>query len=125
MKRIIGLGAITALGLTLLAIFPNKETVADVILAGTAGVSWVFVFVYMTRSHWSATAAGRAIIRLVVCIAAICTQGLATILTDYSYPGRSIIRPMLLLLVGVAILDLLWTLIRIQRRETASPDEES
>lgn len=123
MKRYIALGIVTAGGLALLTAFPNKETAADIILGGTAAVAWAFVGVYSLRSHWRATAAGRAIIRLVLCIASICTQGLATILTDSSYPGREVIRPVLLLLVGVAVLDLLWTLIRIQRREAADPEE--
>ena len=114
MMRYIGLTATTVAGVTALVVVPDKELVANVILAGTVTVAWAFVILYATRSQWRAEATGRAILRMVLGIAVICTQGLVTILTDYSYPGREIIRPILLLLVGVAVLDLLWTLVRIQ-----------
>ncbi|MEU1526345.1 hypothetical protein ABZ413_29530 [Nocardia rhamnosiphila] len=122
MKRYLALITATLSGLLLLAILPNKETAATIILAGTAGVAWIFVGLYTARSNWRATAAGRAVVRLVLCIAGICTQGLLTILTDYGYPGREVVRPVLLLLVGVAVLDLLWTLLRIQRQEEVNRD---
>jgi hypothetical protein len=118
MMRYIGLTTTTAAGVTALVLSPDKELVANVILAGTVAVSWAFVFVYALRSKWRQEAAGRAILRMVLGIAAICTQGLVTILTDYSYWGREIFRPILLLLVLVAVLDLLWTLVRIQRGES-------
>jgi hypothetical protein len=117
MMRYIGLTATTVAGVSALVVVPDKELVANVILAGTVTASWAFVILYVTRSRWRAEATGRAILRMVLSIALICTQGLVTILTDYSYPGREIIRPILLLLVGVAVLDLLWTLVRIQRGE--------
>lgn len=118
MMRYIGLTATTVAGVSALVVVPDKELVANVILAGTVTVAWSFVILYVTRSRWRAEATGRALLRMVLSIALVCTQGLVTILTDYSYPGREIIRPILLLLVGVAVLDLLWTLIRIQRGES-------
>ena len=114
MMRYIGLTTTTVAGVAAVVLSPDKELVANVILAGTAAVSWAFCILYATRSKWRAEATGRAILRMVLCIAVICTQGLVTILTDYSYWGREIFRPILLLLVGVAVLDLLWTLVRIQ-----------
>lgn len=117
MMRYIGLTATTTVGVAALVAVPDKELVANAILTGTAAVSWAFCILYVTRSKWRAEATGRAILRMVLCIAAICTQGLVTILTDYGYWGREIFRPIMLLLVGVAVLDLLWTLVRIQRAE--------
>lgn len=115
MMRYIGLTTTAIAGVSAVLLSPDKDLVANVILAGVAAVSWAFCILYVTRSNWRAEATGRAIMRMVFCIAALCTQGLVTILTDYDYWGREVFRPIMLLLVGVAVLDLMWTLIRIQR----------
>ena len=115
MMRYIGLTTTAIAGVSAVLVSPDKDLVANVILSGVAAVSWMFCILYATRSNWRAEATGRAILRMVLCIAVLCTQGLVTILTDYNYWGREILRPIMLLLVGVAVLDLLWTLVRIQR----------
>ncbi|AHH16601.1 putative membrane protein [Nocardia nova SH22a] len=117
MKRFVVLIAAALAGLLALYVAPDRETVGNSILAALAVVSWLFVAVYGLRSQWRATASGRAIMRLVMCIGLICTQGITAVLTDFGYPGRDIIRPLLLLGVAVAVLDLLITLVRIQRQE--------
>lgn len=106
----------TLVGVLAYVFAPDRDVVASVYLACIAGLSWLFVATYGVGSNWLATAAGRGLMRLMLCMALICTQGLITILTDYSYPGREVIRPLLLLGIGLTVLDLWLTLRRIQRR---------
>ncbi|MGW5377424.1 putative phage holin [Nocardia sp. NPDC003999] len=101
-------------GLVAFVAIPDREAAATVYLGAIAALGWLFVGAY-ARSAWRSTAAGRGVMRLMVCLSVICTQGMATILTDYSYPGRDVIRPLLLLAIALAILDLLLTLVRLQR----------
>ncbi|UGT65341.1 hypothetical protein LTT66_18395 [Nocardia gipuzkoensis] len=114
-KNHVVLAVSSAAGIGAYFLAPNRETVVAGYLAAIALLGWIFVLTYGVRSHWRATAAGRGVMRLMLCLTLICTQGMATILSDYSYPGRDIIRPLLLLGVALAILDLLLTLVRIQR----------
>jgi ABC-type Fe3+ transport system permease subunit len=125
MRRVALLVSATTAGSVALAIEPDRDLVGNAILALVASLSWVFVVVYGVRSQWRATSSGRAVMVLVTCIGAICTQGAAAIFTDYSYPGREIIRPLLLLGVAVAVLDLLITLVRIQRVERGRGGDRS
>ncbi|WP_378735429.1 hypothetical protein [Nocardia brasiliensis] len=106
---------VAAVGLLAFLLIPDREAVASTYLGAIAVLGWSFVGIYGFRSAWRSTAAGRGVMRLVLCLAVICTQGLITILTDYSYPGREVIRPLLLLGIALAILDLLLTLVRLQR----------
>lgn len=117
MRRVALLVSATAVGSVALAVEPDRDLIGNAILVLLASLSWVFVVVYGLRSSWRATPSGRAVMVLVTCIGAICTQGAVAIFTDYTYPGRDIIRPLLLLGVAVAVLDLLITLVRIQRQE--------
>lgn len=103
-------------GLAAFLLLPDREVSASVFLAAIAVLGWAFVIAYGIRSAWRSTAAGRGVMRLMLCLTVICTQGMVTILTDYSYPGREVIRPLLLLGIALAVLDLLLTLIRLQRR---------
>jgi hypothetical protein len=115
-KNHVVLAVSTAAGLAAFFAVPDREDAATGFLAVIALLGWAFVLTYGLRSRWRSTAAGRGVMRLMLCLTLICTQGMATILSDYSYPGRDIIRPILLLGVALAILDLLLTLVRIQRR---------
>jgi len=117
MRRVALLVSATAAGSAALVLEPDRDLVGNVILVILASLSWVFVVVYGLRSRWRATSSGRAVMILVTCIGAICTQGAIAIFTDYTYPGRDIIRPLLLLGVAVAVFDLLLTLVRIQQQE--------
>jgi hypothetical protein len=117
MKRYLVLLSACIVGLLVITLEPEREDAGNIILGGIATVSWVFILVYMSRSDWAATAAGRAILRLVLCIGLLCTQGVATILTGYSYPLRDWIRPGLLLLIFLTLVDLCVVLVRIQREE--------
>lgn len=108
------LAAATALGAG--AIWLDPDHAPRIFLATLAAESWLFVILYWTRSNWRATAAGRAVMRLIGVLAVICTQGTVTLATDASYPGSDIIRPILLLAVTLAVLDMLLTLVQIQRR---------
>lgn len=92
---------------------PDRNDLANVLLGMIAVLGWVFVLAYGIRSNWTATAAGRGVMRLMACLALICTHGTVTVL--FGYPGRDFIRPLLLLAVLLAVLDLLLTLVRIQR----------
>ena len=109
------IAAMATVGLVALVLMPDSEVVATGFLAAIAVFGWLFVAVYGLRSAWRATAAGRGVMRLMLCLTVICTQGLATILTDYSYPGRDVVRPLLLLGIALATADLFLTLIRVQR----------
>lgn len=102
-------------GLLAFLFVPDREALATGFLGAIAVLGWTFVAIYGIRSNWRSTAAGRGVMRLVLCLTVICTQGLVTVLTDYSYPGREVIRPLLLLGIALAILDLLLTLVRLQR----------
>lgn len=114
-KNHVVLAVATGIGLIAIWVTPNRAIVGTWILGLLALVSWIFVGLYGIRSNWRATAAGRAVMRLVACMGLICTHGVLTIVTDYSYPGLTIIRPILLLGILLAVLDLLLTLVRIQR----------
>lgn len=109
------LAILTAAGLVAFVLISDREAVANAFLAAIVACGWAFVLAYGVRSQWRSTAAGRGVMRLMLCLSAICTQGLVTVLTDYSYPGREVIRPLLLLGIALAILDLLLTLVRLQR----------
>lgn len=118
MKRQLLMLSATIVGLLVLWLEPQREDAGNIFLGAIAVLSWAFVLTYMARSDWGATAGGRAILRLVACIGLLCTQGMASILTDYSYPLRDWIRPLLLMLIALAVLDLFVTLVRIQRDES-------
>lgn len=109
------LATVAIVGLIALVLVPDREAVATGFLAAIALTGWAFVGAYGIRSNWRSTAAGRGVMRLMLCLTVICTQGMVTILTDYSYPGREVIRPLLLLGIALAVLDLLLTLVRLQR----------
>lgn len=117
MSRYIALIAAAWGGLMVLFLVEDRDAAGNIILGATAVFAWMFVAGYGLRSEWRATAAGRAVMRLMLCIAGICTQGVATIVSDYGYPGRDVIRPLLLLGVGLAVLDMWWQLRRVQRAD--------
>lgn len=109
------LAIVAVAGVVAIAFVPDRVAVANWILAALAGVCWMFVGAYAIGSDWRATAPGRAVMRMVFCLALICTHGVVTVVSDYGYPGREVIRPLLLFGVLLAVLDLLLTLLRIQR----------
>lgn len=108
------LGLATVVNLAILATVRDYDATANIFLALLAVKCWVFVLLYGFRSDWRATAPGRAIMRLIVCIGLICTQGAVTVVTHATYPGRPMIRLVLLAGVALAVLDLLVTLIGSQ-----------
>ena len=109
------LTALAAVGMLVLVLVPDREAVATVYLGAIVVLGWIFVAVYAFRSRWRYTSGGRVVMQLMLCLTVICTQGLLTILTDYHYPGREVIRPLLLLGIALAVLDLLLTMVRLQR----------
>lgn len=78
--------------------------------------AWIFVGLYWFRSDWRATAGGRAIMRLIGCIAVIGVLSTGTIVLG-DYPGRAFVRLGLLAAVALAMLDLLLTLVAAQNLE--------
>lgn len=119
MRRYLVLATTALAGVLAIVLESSREDAGNMILGGISVASWVFVAVYWARSDWRATMAGRAIMRLVMCIGFLCTQGVLTILTDYSYPARDWIRPGLLLLILITLVDMFVILRRIQRGEIA------
>lgn len=109
------MAAATAANITVAAVVRDSATISAVFLALLAIKSWFFVVLYALRSNWRSTAAGRAVMRLIACIALISTHGSLTVLTEASYPGRPFVRPVLLAGVALAVMDLLVTLVAIQR----------
>ncbi|BAD56392.1 putative phage holin [Nocardia farcinica] len=107
------LAAATLAGGAAYIFVPDREALANALLGVIAVLGWIFVAAYGIRSRWTSTAAGRGVMRLMVCLALICTHGTATLL--WGYPGRDFIRPLLLLAIVLAVLDLLATLLRLQR----------
>lgn len=112
----------SVIGIAAVVLVPDRNALANAFLMAIAVFCWMFVVLYGLRSQWRVTAPGRGVMRLMACMALLCTQGMATILSDYSYPGREIIRPVLMLGITLAVLDLLLTLIRIQRGRGVSRD---
>ncbi|WP_143876094.1 putative phage holin [Nocardia fluminea] len=102
------------MGLLVLVLVPNREAVATGFLGVIAVLGWVFVGTYAYRNRWRDTDGGRVVMQLMLCLTVICTQGMLTILTDYQYPAREVIRPLLLLGIALAVLDLLLTMVRLQ-----------
>ncbi|MBF6291791.1 hypothetical protein IU454_07925 [Nocardia farcinica] len=109
------LAAATLAGGSAYIFVPDREALANALLGVIAVLGWIFVSAYGIRSKWTSTAAGRGVMRLMVCLALICTHGTITVL--FGYPGRDHIRPILLGAVLLAVLDLLLTLFRLQREE--------
>lgn len=99
----------------MLVLVPDREAVATGFLGVIVALGWIFVGTYAYRNRWRATSGGRVVMQLMLCFTAICTQGMVTILTDYNYPGRDVIRPLLLLGIALAVLDLLLTMVQLQR----------
>lgn len=102
-------------GLLVLVLVPDREAAATGFLGAISVLGWVFVGTYAYRNRWRNTSGGRVVMQLMLCLTVICTQGMLTILTDYQYPGREVIRPLLLLGIALAVLDLLLTMVRLQR----------
>lgn len=117
MKRYLVLSLAAVAGLAVIGLDDSREDAGNIMVGCIAATSWLFVLVYMTRSDWAATGTGRAFLRLVACIGLLCTQGAASIITDYSYPLRDWIRPLLLLLIFLQLVDLFVILLRFQRGE--------
>lgn len=114
--------AATALGLVLMLLIPDREIVGGLFLAAEAALSSAFVVTYAVGSHWRATREGMVVMQLVLCMAAIGWHGAANAFTDAGYPGRDVVRPLLLLAITVTVLHLLLRLVSMQR---VRPREET
>ncbi|NEW40770.1 hypothetical protein GV794_01860 [Nocardia cyriacigeorgica] len=112
-RRLMITAAVIAVPSVLLV--PDHRLVGVVILAAISIESGIFVGLYAWRSNWRATSAGRIIMRLMLCLAAIGAHGTVNALTDAGYPGREFIRPLLLLGVALAVLHLVLRLSWVQR----------
>jgi ABC-type Fe3+ transport system permease subunit len=108
--------AATVAGLVMMVVVHDREVIAGTLLGALAAISTVFVATYSTRSRWRATREGMVVMQLVVCMAAIGWHGAANAFTDSGYPGRDVIRPLLLLAIVVTVLHLLLRLVAAQRR---------
>ena len=93
---------------------PNYLLAGDVFFFLLGAKAWIFVALYGFRSNWRATAAGRAVMGLVACIALICTQATLTIVFG-EFPGRPAVRLILIGSVGITLMNLLLTLVAAQR----------
>jgi hypothetical protein len=114
-KRALVLAATAAFDAAIVAwMAPGYNDAANAIWILLTIESWVFVGLYGLRSRWRVTAGGRGIMRLVGCIAVIGALSTCTILLG-DYPGRQFVRLALIAAVGVAVMDLLLTLIAAQR----------
>ena len=97
-----------------LATAPNYTLSANLLLALLMVKAAIFVGLYAVRSNWRATAAGRAVMSLIACIAAIC--GIGTVnafLNDYG--AKPFIRLACFIAVGLTLMNLLLTLVALQR----------
>jgi uncharacterized membrane protein YfcA len=108
--------ATAALGFAMMLVVHDRELIAGTLLAGLAVTSTAFVVTYGARSAWRATREGVVVMQLVVCMAAIGWHGAANAFTDASYPGRDVIRPLLLLAIVVTVVHMLLRLVAMQRR---------
>lgn len=92
---------------------PNYAGAANIILALLMAKCMAFVGIYSFR-QWRSTAAGRAVMGLMACFAAICLLGTATtVLGDYS--ARPFVRLGAFIAIGLTLMNLLLALIAAQR----------
>jgi hypothetical protein len=121
-KRTAILAAATAVNAGIIVTaYPNLNSAANVFLLVLTIKSWIFVSLYAFRSNWTATAPGRAVMRLMFCIAVLCTQGTATLYFGADYFGRAFVRVALIGFITLAVLDLLLTLVAVQRTGGDTP----
>ncbi len=93
---------------------PNYMLGANVLLVLLMVKAAIFVSLYALRSNWRQTAAGRAVMGLIACIAAICGIGTLNLFLG-NYAGRSFVRLACFIAVGFMLMNLLLTLIDVQR----------
>jgi hypothetical protein len=109
------IGCFAALSGTVAVLF-GVEKSAAVSLAVFFLAATVFTCLYMCRSRWRATTAGRALLYVTASIAAITGQITLTLWLGPAYPGRAVVRACVYFVVAAAMLNLLFTLIGEQYR---------
>lgn len=97
---------------------------ADVFLVLLMIKAVVFVALYARpHSNWRKTAAGRAVMGLIACIATICAIGVLTLVLG-DYPGRPIVRIGAFWAVGLTLMNMVLSLIDSQRNSRRSGNQE-
>lgn len=92
---------------------------ADIFLVLLMVKAGVFVGFYALRSNWRSTAAGRAVMGLIACIATICGIGTLNLALG-DYPGRPYVRLIAFVAVGLTLMNLLLTLVDLQRNSRSN-----
>jgi hypothetical protein len=114
-SRIVALSATAVLdAVIVLATAPNFTLAANVLLVLLMVKSTVFVCLYAFRSNWTLTAAGRAVMGLIACMAAITGIGTLNLFLG-DYPGRPFVRVACFVAVGLTLMNMLLALIAKQR----------
>lgn len=123
-KRFSVLSAVAVLNIAVVpATAPNYTLGANIILVLLMVKASLFVGLYAFRSNWRATAAGRAIMGLIGCVATICGVGtLNLFLGDYSL--KPFVRLICFIAVGLMLMNLLLTLVDAQRDKSDREDTE-
>lgn len=113
-RRAILVGTLLVDAAIVAALAPDFNLAANVLIVLLAVKCIVFVVLYGIRSNWTATAPGRAVMGLVGSLALISVVGSLTI-TLGDYPGRPVVRLVMIWLAAVAVMPLLLSLIDAQR----------
>lgn len=112
--RIIALLVITLIGGVAITGWHDSRAVANGFIIAIGALAVLFVGIY-AMSNWTQTAAGRAVMRLMACLAVICVHGTIVSLWGLNYPGVDWVRPILWLCILLAISDMVITFVIIQR----------
>ena len=72
---------------------------------------------YGLRSRWRASIPGQILFTSFCCTSIALTQVSVTLLTDSSYAGRDVIRPIAYTLGIIGTLVMLWLLLAMQRKD--------
>ncbi len=116
------MGGTTAVYVAVLALTaPDWHLAANVFLVLLMVEAIGFVALYALRSNWRSTAAGRAVMGLIACIATICALGTVNLALG-DYPWRPFVRVTAFAAVGLTLMNLLLALISAQRSGNAEED---
>lgn len=94
----------------------NHTAIGNVMATAIALAAWSFAALYVSRSNWRSTVAGRALLYMMAAFASFATQVTVSAWTGSTYPFRDEIRGVLYTVLALTVANMVWTLYRIQAR---------
>ena len=119
-RTLSSVGATVASGAALAVMFEAGD-IADILLVVASVASWTFTVLYATRSRWRLLNAGRSLLYVFAALSIVLTQNALSVWWGTEYPGRGVFRTQMYLGLTVAVIGMLHTLWKIQRREHQTP----